>query len=303
MSTSASPLILLGPARSGTSLLYRTLSLHPQAAYLSNYVRRVPRLPELAVLDRFARKRPELQREIWFGGGSNAYVYGSRRSLSSRIFPSPVEGEPLYRASGVQPVDPGTPDGDQARRLRRSLERVRRADGGQVLVIKRIANNRRVPLLHLAFPDARFVRLVRDGRAVALSLSKVDWWLDDEVWWYGGTPRRWQAEGGDPWEICARNWVEELDALDRGLAAIPSSQIMDLRYEDFVAAADETLQAVAAFGGLPASTAWDEGRAHLAFPNRNEHWRRDLPPDALETIMRIQSPRLESLGYVASDRR
>ena len=34
----------------------------------------------------------------------------------------------------------------------------------------------------------RFVVLVRDGRAVAESLSRVDWWETNHVWWYGGTP-------------------------------------------------------------------------------------------------------------------
>lgn len=298
--TASPPMFLLGPARSGTSLVYRTLCLHPEVAFVSNYVRRLPRLPEVAVFDRLARRMPELQRHAWFGDGSNAYVYGARRSLGRRLFPAPVEGEPLYSACGIGPSGAEPADPDQAQRLRRSLGRVQRADGGKVLVAKRIGNNRRVPLLHLAFPDARFVRLVRDGRAVALSLSTVDWWLDDNVWWYGGTPREWAAEGRDPWEICARNWVEELDALDHGLAGVPSEQVIDLRYEDFVAAPGDTLRALAAFAGLRPSDEWESQLARLDFPDRNERWQQAMPADALATVTAVQGDRLESLGYASA---
>ena len=40
------PTFLIGAARSGTSLLYKGLCLHPDAAYFNNnYVRRLPRHP------------------------------------------------------------------------------------------------------------------------------------------------------------------------------------------------------------------------------------------------------------------
>ena len=74
-----------------------------------------------------------------------------------------------------------------------------------------------IPALAELFPRARFVSIVRDGRAVACSLSRVHWWPDLTVWWYGGTPGRWQEEGRDPWELCARHWVRELAVLEQGL--------------------------------------------------------------------------------------
>ncbi|MBV9253816.1 MAG: sulfotransferase, partial [Actinobacteria bacterium] len=36
------PLFLVGAPRSGTSLLYKALCLHPDAAYISNWVNRFP---------------------------------------------------------------------------------------------------------------------------------------------------------------------------------------------------------------------------------------------------------------------
>ena len=109
------PLFILGAPRSGTSLLYRALALHPQAAWINNYNRRLTALPELAVLNRLGQRAPDVRRRVWFGeDGDNAYRYGQRRSLFERFFPQPVEGEPLFERRDVvqDPADP-IPDAEQ----------------------------------------------------------------------------------------------------------------------------------------------------------------------------------------------
>ncbi|HYJ60561.1 MAG TPA: sulfotransferase [Actinomycetota bacterium] len=294
------PVFLVGPARSGTSLLYKLLCLHPDAAFISNYVARAPWAPWLASVNRIAARAPERRHRVWFGGsGTNAYVYGERRPLADRLFPMPVEGEPVFARAGLPPdAMPAEARRSEAeRRLRAAIRSVRAADGGAVLVNKRIANIYRVPALLGAFPAARFVALVRDGRAVALSLSKVDWWPSSTVVGYGGTPERWAAQGGDPWELCARNWVDELAAMERGLEVVPGGQILRLRYEDVIAAPRARLGEVRAFAGLDDSAAWDAAIDHVRFPDRNDAWLDVLDPAARATIDEIQGSVLERYGY------
>jgi hypothetical protein len=294
------PVFLVGPARSGTSLLYKLLCLHPEAAWISNWLARFPGVPAIAALNRLPARTPHARRRVWFGeDGENAYVYGRPRELRDRLFPMPHEGEPLYARCGI-PLsgDPRRGGGErQAAALRETIAAIRRASGAPVFVNKRIANNRRIPLLRRAFPDARFISLVRDCRAVALSLSKVNWWADSQVWWYGATPRRWEAEGGDPWELCARNWVEELHAAEDGLEGLPRHQVLSLSYEAFLDAPVETLQHLADFSGLAPSRSWDRSVRSLGFPDRNEAWRTHLSDEAARTITRIQSDELRRHGY------
>ena len=297
---SAPPVYLVGPARSGTSLLYKLLCLHPEAAWISNWLARAPGAPPLAALNRLAAEAPHARRRVWFGAdGSNAYVYGDRRRHRDRLFPMPHEGEPVYAACGIPQFQPleGAPATRAAAELRSAVAAVRLASGAPVFVNKRIANNRRIPLLRQAFPDARFISLVRDGRAVAMSLSTVNWWPDSLVWWYGDTPAHWAAEGRDPWELCARNWVEELHAVESGLRDVPDEQVLALSYESFLDAPLDTLQRLADFAGLAPSRVWDRSVRSLAFPNRNEAWRIKLDDDAVRTITDIQSDDLRSHGY------
>src|SRR5213078_3203453 len=64
----------------------------------------------------------------------------------------------------------------------------------------------RVGYLRAIFPDARFIHLIRDGRAVANSLIHTDFWRG----WAG--PSKWQwgemgAEHHEEWERHGRSFV------------------------------------------------------------------------------------------------
>lgn len=294
-----SEVFLIGAARSGTSLLFKALCLHPEAAWISNWVRRAPQLPALALGNRLPRFRPELARTMWFDEQSNAYVYGKRRSLGRRAFPAPVEGEPVFAHAGI-PDDPGAAATDAAVRLRRAFDRIRRYGGGSVFVNKRIANNRRIPLLVQAFPKARFVVLTRDGRAVARSLGAVDWWEDSVVWWYGGTPRDWRADGHDPLELCARNWVEELREIEEGLASVAPANVQRLQYESLIGDPVATLEQIAEFAGLPHHDEWTAALRALRFPDRNDGWRAQMSADEISRVEHWQHDSLVTHGYLAS---
>jgi hypothetical protein len=298
------PVFFIGAARSGTSLLYKGLCLHPDVAWISNWVRRFPRLTPLAALNRASSLAPEIRRLVWFGTDSNAYVYGTKRRLWERIFPMPVEGETVYARSGIAPQTEAEGDDalQQATALRRQFESIQRFAGARLFVNKRIANNRRVALLLLAFPDARFIEIVRDGRAVAYSLSRVDWWSDSNVWWYGNSPKQWAAEGRDPWELCARNWVEEIRAIERAKELIREERVMTVKYEDFLERPLEWFIRLARFSGLDPVANWEEALRELRFPDRNEGWRRRLSPAEVATIEAVQRQTLMSLDYDVEDR-
>jgi len=293
------PAFLIGAARSGTTLLYKILCLHPEVGYISNWVRKYPAAPALARMNRVARALPNQRQRVWFGEDSNAYVYGKHRSAVERMFPMPVEGEPVFEHCGIPAdcVDASEVASSKLSALRRSFEGIRRHAGARLIVSKRIGHNRRLPAITAAFPEGRYVVIVRDGRAVAASLSRVDWWEDDLVWWYGGTPKQWREEGKDPWVICAQNWVEELRAIDHGLAHVDPGQVLRISYEELVGEPYQMLARVAAFLGLRKDASWEARIRDVKFPNRNEGWRK-LPAEAVATIESIQRDELFAHGFL-----
>jgi hypothetical protein len=294
------PVFLIGAPRSGTSLLYKCLALHPGFTYISNYNERLPRWEQAALLNRLPARVPDLRRKIWFGGrGGNAYVYNGGRRLWHKLLPMPTEGESIFTRCGVLegPPPPDAPTTAEAAALRTAFERLSRYGGGGRLLCKRIANNLRLPLLAEAFPAAQFVVITRDGRAVASSLRKVNWWPDFWVFWYGSTTGRWLDEGGDPWELAGRHWVEEIGAIERGLEAVASSQVRSLRYEQFVDDPIAALTGIVEWAGLPVDPAWRAEIGRLSYPDSNEAWRAEIDPGALATIERVQHDTLRRYGY------
>ncbi len=292
------PLFVLGAPRSGTSLLYKVLCLHPGAAYISNWVRRFPGLAPVAIIHRGIRFAPDRQLAAWFGPDSNAYSYGRSRGLLERAFPSPVEGEPIFRRCGLGLDETDSGDRRPAVTVRRTFRELQRWSGGRVVISKRIDHNRRVDRLLDEFPDARFVALVRDGRAVAASLAQVDWWPTFPVWWWhDGTPQAWDRLGRDPWELRARHWVEECQAMEQGLAGVPPQQVLRVRYEEITRDPLGVFEQVATWGGLDPMPSWRDRLSRLSYPDRNEDWQRRLDPDTIERIDSYQAGQLATYGY------
>ena len=231
---------IIGAARSGTSLLYKALCLHPESAYFNNWMRRVPGAPQLTLTNRVARHTPRTRRRVWFGTDSNAYVYARTRSLGERLYPMPVEGESIFAHCGV-------------------------GEGSSV-------------------PESAQVRALRRAASGA-------------VRWCGDTPEAWALGGGDPWELCARNWVEEVRVIDAGLSGVPADQVLRLTYEEFVAEPREVLRRIAAFIGLSEDRSWIAAVDTIRFPNRNAAWSTQLSTEALATIQSFQGPELARRGY------
>ena len=292
--------LIVGAPRSGTSLLYKVLCLHRDAAYVSNWTNRIGATTITARANRLAARSTARRRTVWFGEGDNAYVYGRRRRrLAERLFPMPVEGHRLFTRLGAPlPPKPDQRGALDAARLGQEIARVVRAAGGRVFVSKRVVNNWYLDQLEAALPRARYIHVLRDGRSVAASLERVDWWESSIVPWWGGTPAQWRAEGRDPWELLANTWVEETKLVERFLATIDADRALTVRYEDLLADRDAVLAEVARFAGLGADPAWTDEVATLRLAkDKARAWEDHLDGAAKQTVTAVQGPLLAELGY------
>lgn len=236
---------------------------------------------------------------MWFGAdGDNAYRYNTKRSLLERFYPQPVEGEPVFEHCAVPEAWDGTAPTDRQRRLPGLLAATTTRAGGRVLISKRIGHNRRIGLLHNLIPRARFLDVTRDGRAVAYSLSRVNWWAEMPVWWQDDkTPPELIAQGWDELELCARHWVEEVQVIEQGLSQVPAEQVLRIRYEDLVAEPLAVLGRVAGFAGLdPDDARWRAELATLSFPNKNAAWTAQVPAEQ-QAALDVMTDHLTAMGY------
>lgn len=142
--------------------------------------------------------------------------------------------------------------------------------GGSLRLVRRLAS---------AFPDARFVHIVRDGRACALSMSRhlgfrmalvamqlteilgVDPFESDDRTGCSDVPdelARFLPETFDadafrryevPLPLCGHYWSGEIVAGVLELSELPAERVLTLRYEDFLARPSDTATRLAGFLG------------------------------------------------------
>jgi len=287
---------IVGAGRSGTTLLYKLLCLHAEVAYISNYdVHAQWAFP--GIMPRFVARRTDSKLNAWFDRGN---AYWVTRPWIKKLFPMPVEGEPVYDLCGMSPLPPADfwPDAKTRKCLRSRFQRILNATRAQIMISKRTANNRRLRQLESIFPGARYVHLVRDGREVALSLSHVEWWPTHIVWWDGRSATQMEQAGEERLTVCARNWVEEMKALHAGLAQIERERVLEVRYEQLLADPVSQLAAISRFLGLSMTAEFRNAIESLQLTFRPAAWTARWSSGQLARVMQEQEPLLRELGYI-----
>jgi len=186
----------------------------------------------------------------------------------------------------------------EIRRLHRWCEWYRQTQGKARFVNKHPRNSVRIGYLRRVFPDARFVHVIRDGRAVVSSIVvQTRSRARRQSRPMGGfcRPPGWRAllrsdlveQSALQWQAIVRHVWEEKPAL--------GPDYCEVRYEELCARPREVYRTLFEFAGLPA------GEAQLArIPERLEarsDWRERLTGTEIATLEKTAGDLLAELGY------
>jgi hypothetical protein len=155
------------------------------------------------------------------------------------------------------------------------------------------------------FPSARFIHVVRDGRAVANSWLQMPWWLGfegPEHWQWGPLPAEldaeWQASGRSFVVLAGLLWKMLIDAFDSARAVIPAARWLEVRYEDVAANPRRTFARMLEFCELPWDAEFERGfERHTFTAARSDAFRRDLRPADVERLSGILAGPLAARRY------
>jgi hypothetical protein len=142
----------------------------------------------------------------------------------------------------------------------------------------------RVGWLAALFPDARFLHMSRDWRAVVSStLQRKVKRTNRGGGWFGVRIPGWQEMSDQPHEVTAgRQFRVATLALEADARRLPD-QFFRVDYADLCSNSERVIRDVAAFCDLPFS---HEFQATLprGLKSRNDKWKQNLKPDMIETI-------------------
>ncbi len=285
---------VLGTGRCGSSVFHEILVGHPDIAFVSNLE------DNAAVLAATSR---------W-----NSRLYGRaspRTTRKSRLRFAPSEAyEALAREVSPLLVDPAhdlrahdlTPW--LADRLVGFFER-RRENQGLPHLSHKFTGWPRAELLAAAVPDARFVHVHRDGRAVANSWLQMPWWrghLGPAGWHFGPLPddlaERWERADRSCVALAGLAWVLLMRRYREVREAIGPDRWRDLPYDRLVVDPDGAFADTLGLLGLDPSPAFDEWRTRWPMrPEARERFRTDLGPDAVAVLDGVMGDELAAWGY------
>jgi hypothetical protein len=259
-------LFIVGSPRSGTSVFFKTLSAHPAFATTTNLTRRfrsrfVPvRIAELLG----ARHRPVEATSMW-----------------QAFWPA---AERVARAEDCTEHDRAV--------LRRVLYGHTRHFGRPVFLAKNPGLTLRIRWLAEGMPEARFIHLVRDGRAAAASILRICR-AKGKHW---SIKRAWpELKGMDYASYSGALWSRLAVAGDESIAALPAERALTVRYEQFVREPHATFRRAAALAGVD----WGaEGDALVPeIRNHNGAWDDQFSDDDRARILEHALPGLRHFGY------
>ena len=274
MTSTNPPIFIVGAGRSGSTAFHHCFARHQHVSWISKILDVAPSAEKLNSALLQSLDSPligaALRRGVIEPGHlkpSEAYAYWERIA--------PGFSEPFRDLV----------DTDLTERTRKNLtEAVDRltVDSRPTPLIK-ITGWPRMGYLLKAFPDARFIHVVRDGRAVVNSIMQIDFW---EGWkgtkgWRGldMTPQqqqRWDESGQSFVTLGAMELADMFDAMVAAIPLVPPAQFLEIRYEDLCDDPTGTFESVTDFCNLDYTNEFNTSVIDFGFRNTNNKWRSDL---------------------------
>ena len=263
------PIFIVGAPRSGTNIFYRTLALHPDLAWISNITKKIPSslwLTRIIMLFRDDH-RPTEANNVW-----QKFVGNDHESLGR---------DDVTAAAGKY--------------LRTVVQNNLRIFNKSRFVNKCPGNSVRIEFLKEIFPDAIFIHIIRDGRAVGYSIIRSG--LEHSGAYWSVKPPGWRDLLKLPLvDACALQWKMTVKAILQSAKKLPRKQYMAVKYEDLVARPAEIFKHVAEKCGL----VWPEDLLQAitaGMENRNYKWQTEMQDADKNTLNVLLCDFLKQLGY------
>ncbi|MDO8601402.1 MAG: sulfotransferase [bacterium] len=252
------PVFIIGTGHSGTSILYKMLALHPDFGWFSQYSCRGGEIPgrlKWPLYNYFNRILRSFFKHNWL-----------KKEGRTKIIPRPGEAGQIW--DYVLPREGDVLPDEIADRLKRILNSESANWHKNRLLLKSIRFHHYLPILKKAFPQAKFIHIVRDGRAMAL--SRISYLRKAEEW---------------------KTAIEEINQEKGNL------DFFELRYEDFCDDVRGHLKKILDFIGLDAAK-FPIGKFPGVLTSKNSQWLQEANADKIRQIEDIQREMLKKYGYI-----
>ena len=283
------PIFIIGGGRSGTTILYNLLSMHPELCWFSRYSDMLPGNNYIAVFHRML--------ELPFFGNLMKKSIISRNPL--KILPIPHEGGNIYHKYCGFEYKYKTTELDynleSEKKLKKVIQGHLKATGKKRFLSKQTANNQRIRLIHSLFPDGFYIHIIRDGRAVANSLINIYWWENMDIWWFNGKPSKWVEMGNEPIALAGLIWERDIEEILKNKYLF-DNKFFELRYEDLCNNPRNMIKNIANFCELSWPIEFEE-LLPKKLVSMNDKWKKNLSDNQKMILLDTIKNSLKKYNY------
>jgi len=261
------PIFIVGPHRSGSTLLYRELVKHPDIGYLNLANRRLPFSPRLAHL--LGRLRPKM----------------TIRPMEAQRFWD------RFRSRDDDVMDEGDATPRTVAWYRNRIDLLLALRGTPRFLAKYPRLSLRLPWLEAVFPDAIFLHLTRDWRAVVSStVERMVKRKGRGGEWFGVRIPGWRDMCDVAPAVAAGHvFVAVMGQLDLQRGRL-GDRCRIVRYEDLCRDPSTTVGGIADWSGLARGSGMEQALP-ARYESANWKWPELLSREEIETV-RSQDPDL-----------
>ena len=271
---------IVGTGRCGSTLLHRLLARHDDVGWLSTFNEVLPGQPWLSVF-------------------SGLYRWPlPSRIRHARAFPKPFEAYRFWEhylpefSRRERPLTADDVPEDGVDPVRSVTARILEFQRKTRFLIK-VTGWSRIAYLDRIYPNALFISLRRDPRAVVSSWAKAGWLdvaspPDSESWQWGRVPpdyyETWRELGGGPLLSVALKMRLDLDDIARNMELV-RGRAYELWYEDLIGDPERTMRGICEFARLDWTSRFERIVAGMSFHDFTGKWRRHLSDDQGELVL------------------
>ncbi len=284
------PIIIVGMGRSGSTIFHKLLSLHPKVAWLSFLCDKYPDKPKINRLLLKAIDYPLI----------NIYL---KRRINPRECYDFLDFHCKGFAMSCRDLIPQDVTNKTKKQIKYIMAKILTTRRKRLLI--KVTGWPRIGFFYEIFKDAKFIHIVRDGRAVVNSIINEEWWWG----WRGPQNWRWgeltifQKEEWEKYNrsfiaLAAIEWKILMDAMEKAKQFICKSDFFEVKYENLCSSPLSTLKNVIEFCELDWSEDFEKSIKKYFLKNTNYRWQKELTKDQQKILQDILYEHLRKYRYL-----